>query len=381
MTPLRRLGICNMLYFLSSQFATIFINIYIFQDFHSLRVNGAYMAVMYAAWILAFTAGSKLAGRSPRANLPLSALCGSLSLALLIVRHGSRLWIDLAVGAMLGIGSGFYYVAYNLLLYAFSSSGARGQSIARLGLLTSLVAVAMPGVSGFVVDRLGFRAAFLLVVLLYLAILALCLGFPRVEVPRVRLRDAWCVPHGFGTFALAMLSTAWYFHFLPFAAGVMVYAHGSGVAGAGWLNSLYAGLTLLANMLIGYGVKSRQDAHRQRWAWAGAAAATVATALLFLPNGRSLLAFNLLVSVANPLFFNLTTAQQFDAVGRLYANPAVGFYVREWLYTMARVGLFSYVACFGLAPGSAAYDVFIAALCLAPLWTVYWNRKAARAAG
>ncbi|MCL6442331.1 MAG: MFS transporter, partial [Alicyclobacillus sp.] len=390
MTPFWRLGICNMLFYLCSQFTGIFINIYIFRDFHSLRINGAFNAIMYGTWILAYTLGTRLSAKSTRANIPVASIFGVASLLLLLVGPRGNIGVDLLVGAVLGICYGFYYVAYNLLLFAFSTTGERGQSIAKLGILTSLVAVAMPALSGYVIAFMGYRVAFLLMVCLFLVIFAMSFGFPPIRSTPIQFptfshtrQDGVRprIPVGFGTFALALLTTGMYVHFQQFSSGVLTYSFGSGITGAGWLNTLYAGLSFFANAVIGYGIRGKSDRHRQTIGWLGATLATLGTALLFFASPSTLIAFNSVVSVSNPLFMSLLTGQQFDAVGKLYANRATGFLVREWFYSFARISLFTWVACFGFQAGNAGFTILVAVLCCMPLLATLWNLKASRLVG
>ncbi len=380
MTPFWRLGISNMIFYLCSQFSTIFINIYVFQQFHSLQVIGTYNAILYSTWILAFTLGTKLCAKSIRINFAIAAVVGMLAVAVLLVISPGILWLDLLVGGLVGVASGFYYVSYNAFLFALSNKGQRGHSIARLSILTSIVSMMMPAVSGFLVQGAGFHVAFLVVIGLYLLLLMLSLRFTKENVPAVSFRSVTRIPAGFGTFSGAIFATSVYSHFLPFAAGILTFSFGSGIRGAGLLNTMYALMALLSYLLIGYGIRSRADDPRQRYGWIGAVLATGGTTFLFGNSLSAMIAFNTIVSIANPLFFSLVNGQQFDAVGRMYKNPIEGFLVREWLYTFARVGIFAYVGVFGLSQGSTEFMILGVCLMIAPLAAVWLNRRIGRGA-
>ncbi|KRW91632.1 hypothetical protein SD51_08295 [Alicyclobacillus tengchongensis] len=383
--PIIRLSICNMLFYLCSQFSNLFINIYIYQGFSSLRVTALYNVVMYVFWIGAFIVGGVISKSSTKRNIMFGALWGIGAIALLMIIPHGILVLDLVVAAMMGIASGFYYMGYNLVLFQFSNAGERGQTIARFNLATSCIAAAMPTLSATVIHAFGYTAMFTVVIAMFAAIFALARPFPRLAFTRTA--DVPAVPtpprrrllgFGLGTFAIAVLTCSLYTYFVNFAAGVLTYSYGSGILGAGWLNTLYALLSLVVNLVIGYGIRAKSDAVRQNFAWMGGAAATIGSALLFMHGSHLLIAFNVVVSLANPLFFSQVNAQQFDAVGQLFDNIATGFIVREALYSAARIGLFLYVSIFGFTAGSLPYFVCIAVLCLAPLATVAWNLRAVR---
>ncbi len=425
MNPIIRLGVSNTVFYLCSQFSNLFINIYVYQDFHSLRINGLYNAIMYAAWIVAFAVGTRISERSAKWNLMISSLCGIGALALLMAMP-HRLYADLLIAVVVGVSSGFYWVAYNVIFYVFSQTGERTRRMARFNLATGLIAIVMPTMSAYVIHFLGYDVAFSIVMMLFIVIFVLSLGFPTLsfrqhdakqdnalrtsgvtatgyalgvkmgvtpslrdddsEIPNdvewnrksglAHLRE-W-MPAGFAMFALALISGGYYLNFIGFASGVLLYSYGSGITGAGWMNTLYALFSAGTTTLIGYGIRSSSDSRRQTYGWIGALAATVGTSLLFSHHKAMLIGFNVVVSLANPLFTSLLSAQQFDAVGTLYPNVARGFLVRESLYSVARIGLFSYVAIFGLQAGSVAYIIFVALLCSAPLVAVAWNLRITR---
>ncbi|GMA59052.1 hypothetical protein GCM10025858_35550 [Alicyclobacillus sacchari] len=184
MKPIIRLSICNMLFYLCSQFSNLFINIYIYQGFSSLRATALYNVVMYVFWIGAFVVGGRISKSSTKRNIMLGALWGIGAIALLMAIPHGILLLDLVVAAMMGIASGFYYMGYNLLLFQFSNAGQRGQTMARFNLATSCIAAAMPTLSATVIHAFGYTAMFTVVMAMFAAIFGLAWPFPRLSFTR-----------------------------------------------------------------------------------------------------------------------------------------------------------------------------------------------------
>ena len=181
------------LYDFSYAIASVFLSLFLFRQNQDWNVVISFNLIQFALIPLGFWVGGSL---SPRFGHRLSYQLGFifhalLFLSLLLLRESASQHV-LALGIMAGLGIGFYYLGQHSLTFDMTDAKDRDYFFSLYFLLSSLLKIAAPGLSGWVIasytqrmgtapSLLGYYLVFGFVLLVYLVLIYQSL---RLKTPR-----------------------------------------------------------------------------------------------------------------------------------------------------------------------------------------------------
>lgn len=174
------------LYTLAISLSNTFVNIYIWKQTKDFLNIGMYNLAVVVAQPITFAFAGKLAKNVDRIiilRLGVSALAVFFITVLWTGTHASQ-YIFL-IGSMLGIGYGFYWLAFNLLTFEITEPETRDFFNGFLGLLTSLAGMVGPILAGYVIAHMkrwnGYTFIFILSLTLFTIAIVMSFFLSRRE--------------------------------------------------------------------------------------------------------------------------------------------------------------------------------------------------------
>lgn len=136
-----------------------FVNIFLWQAEKSLTSVAIYNAANFATTPLFFLLGGWIAKKvSLTFNLRVGIILHGIFYILLLVLKSDAVDYVLFLGILMGISGGFYYLAYNVLIYDFSNNENRDYIMGVQGLVISAAAMLAPFVAGVIINaQTGLR--------------------------------------------------------------------------------------------------------------------------------------------------------------------------------------------------------------------------------
>jgi YQGE family putative transporter len=149
----------------STALSNTFVNVYLWKINSRFALIGWFNLVSYVAMAAAFVVAGRLAKRVDRVVVVRVgvALQAVFYLSVLILGRESVEYVTL-LGAFMGIGSGFYWLAFNLLYFEITERDNRDIFNGVNGLLVSAAGIVAPMLSGWMIKRVdqltGYRIIF-----------------------------------------------------------------------------------------------------------------------------------------------------------------------------------------------------------------------------
>ncbi|ELK46204.1 MFS transporter [Halobacillus sp. ACCC02827] len=172
------------LYSLGIFLSSTFVNIYLWKQSNSYTDIAMYNLAIYVMQPLTFIFAGKCAKRIDRV-IVLRAGVTVLSLffmTVLIVGERAAEF-NIMLGALLGIGYGFYWLAYNVLTFEITEPETRDFFNGFLGVLQSLGGMSGPLLAGFIISRLnnftGYTVIFTISFSLFIVAVLVSFGLSR----------------------------------------------------------------------------------------------------------------------------------------------------------------------------------------------------------
>ncbi|MFX3623817.1 MAG: MFS transporter [Ectobacillus sp.] len=160
------------LYSLGIALSNTFVNIYLWKQSKNFFNIGLYNLAVVVAQPVTFALAGRMAKKIDRIvilRLGVSALALFFITVLFAGTNASR--YILPIGSVLGVGYGFYWLAYNLLTFEITEPDTRDFFNGFLGLLTSLSGMIGPILSGYLISRMtkwnGYTFIFFLSLILF----------------------------------------------------------------------------------------------------------------------------------------------------------------------------------------------------------------------
>ncbi|MBO1579143.1 MFS transporter [Bacillus sp. XF8] len=160
------------LYTLAISLSNTFVNIYLWKQTQNYLNLGLYNLASVVLQPLTFLFAGKLAKRIDRAillRIGVGTLATFFIVVLLAGTHASH--YILLLGGLLGIGYGFYWLAFNLLTFEITEPETRDFFNGFLGLLTSFSGMIGPIAAGYTISRMekwtGYTVIFFLSLTLF----------------------------------------------------------------------------------------------------------------------------------------------------------------------------------------------------------------------
>lgn len=177
---LHLLLIIGGLYSLSIALSNTFVNVYLWKQSGDFIDIGLYNLAVVVVQPITFIFAGRLAKKVDRIIvLRLGVIFLTLFYLMVLVVGENATSFLLLIGALLGIGFGFYWMAYNVLTFEITEPETRDFFNGFTGVLTSAGGMVGPIVAGFIISRLDKFTGYTIVfgISLFLFVLAVILSF------------------------------------------------------------------------------------------------------------------------------------------------------------------------------------------------------------
>ncbi|ANB61053.1 MFS transporter [Anoxybacteroides amylolyticum] len=310
-------------YALSVSLSNAFVNVYLWKQSGEFRDLALYQLAIVTMQPLTFLFAGRLAKQVDRIivlRLGVSFLA-LFFLSVLIVGNHARDYL-LLLGALLGIGYGFYWLAFNVLTFEITEPDTRDFFNGFLGILTSVAGMIGPIVAGYfissLVQSIGYTVIFSTSLGLFVA--AVSLSFFLQRRPASGTYSVWYILKERKTNKNWRLITSAHFFqglregIFVFVISVFVYV----ATGSEWALGKFAFVNSFTSF-IAYYVVSRfvQPEHRKKAILCGGVLLYAALFLIvFHLSYPRLLLYAVTIAVAYPLLLVPYSSLTFDVIGK-----------------------------------------------------------------
>lgn len=176
------------IYTLSVSLSNTFVNIYLWKQTNNFIDIACYNMTIYIFQAITFYFSGKLATRVDRViSLRIGVMVLSIFYICVLITGNNTGKYYLLLGAILGIGYGFYWLSFNLLTFEITEPETRDFFNSFLGSMTSLAGMIGPPTAGFIISRMqgdiGYKLIFFLSLFLFLC--AVILSFLLLKREKV----------------------------------------------------------------------------------------------------------------------------------------------------------------------------------------------------
>lgn len=328
-SDMRKLLIMNSISSIISIYIGIFINLFIWEENHSIAEVSLYNMSMFISWGISFALAAKLLKRfSIRLPLAVSALCGAAAfMYLVIVQFDNRyLWIILLgipVGAMFGLSM----ASQNLSIALRGKGSEYAPYFATLMVISQIISVAVPFVAAKVIDGYGYGGSFVLMLVFVALMLVFSFFMPKITLSFVNakegspslgkfsFRTAFSQP-GSKWIVLSFLAAGIFLQFQNLFSLLFTFSVTQDKLLIALLNMVYTGCSLL-----GLWMYRKIKVDEMRWLWIGMTLLAVGFLIVLLEHPAALIVSNLLTSIGMFYFLTVWNAQQFRFIQ--HASPGI----------------------------------------------------------
>ncbi|WP_281658248.1 MFS transporter [Halobacillus sp. Cin3] len=335
------------LYSLGIFLSSTFVNIYLWKQSNSYTDIALYNLSIYIFQPLTFIVAGRWAKKMDRVIVLRTGVTVLSLFFLTVLVVGERAAsFNLMLGALLGIGYGFYWLAYNVLTFEITEPDTRDFFNGFLGVLQSLGGMTGPLLAGFIISRLNnftgytviFSASFALFIVAVLVSFGLSrrkargnFSFRRIITERKhnvdwkRILNAH-VAQGFreGTFL--------------FAVSIWIFLLTKNELSLGVFNLVYSGFSFMFYFLVSRWVKPKR--RKTSIFISGLCLYVSVVILLFSSTMPLLLLYAAVAGVFFPLLYVPYVSLTYDVIGRSWnaAEMRIEYIVvREIFLNMGRV--------------------------------------------
>lgn len=153
---LKLLLVIGGLYALATFLSNTFVNIYLWKQSNDYIAIAQYNAAVYILQPVTFIVAGRLAKRVDRVivlRLGVTVLALFFMTVLLVSENAST--YNILLGALLGVGYGFYWLAFNVLTFEITEPDTRDFFNGFLGLMQSFGGMIGPILAGYIISRLN----------------------------------------------------------------------------------------------------------------------------------------------------------------------------------------------------------------------------------
>ena len=310
------------LYSLSTALSNTFVNVYLWKQNEALMDLGIYNLAVVILQGLAFLFAGGLAKKVDRIIILRIGVCflASFYLVVLLFSSNSRLYLVL-IGSLLGLGYGFYWLAYNLLTFEITEPETRDSFNGLQGISGSLGGMIGPFFAGYVISSLTGNTGYLIIFGLSLALFVVavvCSFFlkRRAADGRYQLRDVMeerKQNRDWKRITYANYSQGLREGVFVFIISVFVFVETGSEMALGTFTLISSGISFLAYFLVSRYVKVK---HRKISMFIGAILLYIAIAfLVYHVSYIKLLLYACLIALAYPLLFVPYMSLTYDVIG------------------------------------------------------------------
>ncbi|QKG85114.1 MFS transporter [Kroppenstedtia pulmonis] len=256
-----KLLVISALFALSTALSSTFVNVYLWKLKRDLVLIGQYNLAHFIAMAITFILAGRMAKQVDR------VIAVRLGVALQAFFYLSVLWLGtdapgyvMWLGIFVGVGSGFFWLAYNVLYFEITERDNRDIFNGVNGLLTSGAGIVAPLISGWVITRVdhltGYRIIFSLSLLVFLSAVVISFMLKRRSAGgtyRLRkiIRLAFRRENDWYWVNLAMIAQGVREGLFTFLIGLLVFVSTGTELALGWYLTLSSGVSLIAYYLAG----------------------------------------------------------------------------------------------------------------------------------
>ncbi|OYD08887.1 MFS transporter [Paludifilum halophilum] len=315
--------IISGLFALSTALSNTFVNVYLWKLKKDFALIGRYNLVNYAAMAITFIGAGRMAKRVDR------VIAIRLGVALQAFFYLAVLWLGTSapryvtlLGMFIGVGSGFFWLAYNVLYFEITERYNRDIYNGINGLLTSVAGIVAPAVSGLVITRVdqltGYRVIFSLSLSVFLVAVVISFMLKRRSARGIyRLRDILRLTfnresHWYWV-NLAMIAQGVREGLFAFLISLLVYvATGSELALGGYL-TVSSAVALISYFLVGRWM--RMSWRNESILFGAVMMGVVVLPLMWEVNTWTLIILGVGAALFYPVYMVPLTSVVFDVIG------------------------------------------------------------------
>lgn len=303
--PAKLLLVLHAIFTLAVTLSNLFLNVYLWKIQKDYRDIAVFNLMVFLFTAIAFILAGAVLSRSGRGAVYRAGLAvyAIFFVAILFLREQAVTYV-LPIGALLGLASGFYWVAFNVLTFDVTSVRDRAIFFGLNGFATSGVGMLAPLISGYITSSLpdlgGYRLIFMISLALFLitGVISIFLADRRDDHPyelakvlrSVQDDKAWREVMT-GTFFYGIREGIF-----AFIINLLVYVSTNSEWHLGWFYAINSALGMVSNYTVG---RMLNKTNRSRLLFVGAVVMFGAAALLMFGFKFSTL---LLFGVVNAIF-------------------------------------------------------------------------------
>lgn len=311
------------LYSLGIFLSSTFVNIYLWKQSNSYTDIALYNLSIYILQPLTFIFAGKCAKRIDRVIVLRTGVIVLSLFFLTVLMVGERAaTFNIMLGSLLGVGYGFYWLAYNVLTFEITEPDTRDFFNGFLGVLQSLGGMTGPLLAGYIISRLnnftGYTVIFAVSFGLFIVAVIVSLGLSRRKakgnfsfrriVTERKYNPNWKrilnahVAQGFreGTFL--------------FAVSIWIFLMTQDELSLGVFNLVYSGFSFLFYFLVSRWVKPRR--RKKAIFISGLALYLSVIILLFSDTMAMLLVYGGIAGIFFPLLYVPYISLTYDVIGK-----------------------------------------------------------------
>src|SRR5699024_10187492 len=154
------------LYSLSIFLSNTFVNVYLWKQSGEYPTIAIYNLFVYIFQAITFTIAGKIAKKIDRVLvLRLGVICLSLFFLTVLIIGEIASSFNFVLGSILGIGYGFYWLAFNVLSFEITEPETRDFFNGFLGVLQSVAGMIGPLLAGFIIAKMAANTGYTIIFL------------------------------------------------------------------------------------------------------------------------------------------------------------------------------------------------------------------------
>ncbi|QNG58229.1 MFS transporter [Bacillus sp. PAMC26568] len=331
---------------LANSLSAIFINVFLFRVTEQFEKVALFNLMMYIAWLPAFIFAGWLSKRvSKRNGLMIGGLAQFLFYLFVFFLEEKSTEYIISLGILFGFGSGFYWMAVNVLSVDYTQSHNRDWFNSVNGMVNTISQMLGPLVSGWlIVSYSGLKGySYIFGTSFILFFVTFLLGFylPKSSSDKTFYWKEMMLVHrskAWRSLTYAFMANAFRGGVISFAILVWVYSVTRNESSLGMFSFMTTSLSLLSYYLIGRYGKTK---HRLKYMLYGNILFSAALiGLVFEVSWEWLLIYGVISGICIPLFelpfhtIALNNIEDFDQNGKLRIELVV---VREAALSVGRI--------------------------------------------
>ena len=312
----------NALFAVSVALSSTFVNVYLWKVKQDYTMIGLFNLWQYLMIAWTFVLAGWLVKRRDRAvTLGIGVVVLALFYLTVLLLGERAVQHVYWLGALLGVGNGFYWLGYNVLYFEITEPENRDRYNGYDGLFTSLAEIIAPLLSGWIIvtmsDLWGYTVIFGISLGMFVVAAVLTFALPKRPLRgKYALREVYFESRRRSKWHYALLASIG--QGLPdavfvFLIGLLVYVVTANEWQLGVFSFITAGVSMLTYFAVGRFM-------RRQWRNAFILAGALAMSLAVIPslwhtNYGTLVLFGIGLSLSAPFFLIPLTSTVFDLIG------------------------------------------------------------------